>query len=884
MRTLLAFLRPCACDHPRRRRLLKWLPLAFVCLLALLAMPALLLGAGDQLECPVIYDGGNGWIIDTCPTDPEVGTPMQIVLDGAPQADAALLRVYRRSQGWPGTPQVAVIYASGYVRLKQGADPSPAIPFGSSFVLGPAYWSDASTYHHNPQIGRLEIDTTWLPDAPLRMRAVGANADFAVAYDMQLPPPRDRQTRLHVTQTCTATAGVDIDPTRQAESQGLKLVQVSSMYVNEGQTCEGGSVDCHDSDAARFMGSDLLRRQIGFAGVSPSSFVFSPTLPLGSTWLDVLHTDDASWQGNTPNVRIALDALPDDYVVTPQGWIQAGTDPNQDNVSLWLNAGGPSMQTWPAGRSERVGYWLLAQDDPPEPWADVGLRSGLTFLDFEGSYNCFTVAPGPQVPGSVAPIAGYTGTALQLGYDLGSANGNWAQVRCDFSPPLDLSAYDHLRLDWRGDPDAGNSLQIGLIDQVTTTQRIFARGYHHATQRGWWGQLVVPFSFLAPWQGGAFDPGHVAALFVSVVKDGSEDAGGAGSLAIDNLSAYNVAARTVPAGFTSAPPAPAASSAALHWLTSQQKGTGLLKSWAEEPICTAHVYDQALALIAFSHGGMWPQAGAIVAALARAQEPDGSWFKSYDCSDDNLPCVNCFKWEGDIAWAVYALGRYRALGGADPGAGAAMCRAAGWLAGRIDPDGGCLVIDHTEGTIDAWWALQAAGAAGEAARIRDCLLARYWDEAMGRFKGGQEWWQPYLDNQTWGGAFLRAIGEEERARRALAYAREVLLLPAQGGQLYGFDGQGGPWSVWNEGTGQYVAMGGDGADDLALELLAQQGQDGAVAGSPDEFGGGGVWTTRWHGVAPAAWLYLALNDEPFHPGATAQCNCVYLPHIARDAP
>ncbi|HEC35854.1 MAG TPA: hypothetical protein ENI39_04895 [Anaerolineae bacterium] len=43
------------------------------------------------------------------------------------------------------------------------------------------------------------------------------------------------------------------------------------------------------------------------------------------------------------------------------------------------------MTAWSAGQSDSVGYWILAQDDPPEPWAELGLRTGLTFLDFEGS-------------------------------------------------------------------------------------------------------------------------------------------------------------------------------------------------------------------------------------------------------------------------------------------------------------------------------------------------------------------------------------------------------------------------------------------------------------------------------------------------------------------
>ena len=183
------------------------------------------------------------------------------------------------------------------------------------------------------------------------------------------------------------------------------------------------------------------------------------------------------------------------------------------------------------------------------------------------------------------------------------------------------------------------------------------------------------------------------------------------------------------------------------------------------------------------------------------------------------------------------------------------------------------MIDHTEGTIDAWWAFQAAGAshAADAENIKNCLLTYYWDDTMGRFKGGRNWWQPYLDNQTWGAAFLKAIGETEKARRALSYARDVLRLPAQGGQLFGFDGQAGPWSVWNEGTAQYIAVGGEGARDLLLELLAQQREDGAMVGSPDEFNGGRVWTTRWHGVAPTAWLYNALCGEPFHPSSQALC-------------
>lgn len=93
-------------------------------------------------------------------------------------------------------PQVAVFYATGFVRLKQNADPLPPIPFGSSFVLGPAYRSDLPSYHHNPQLTDVAIDAEQLPSGPLRLTANGVNGDFDVTYEMTLPPPRDRQARL----------------------------------------------------------------------------------------------------------------------------------------------------------------------------------------------------------------------------------------------------------------------------------------------------------------------------------------------------------------------------------------------------------------------------------------------------------------------------------------------------------------------------------------------------------------------------------------------------------------------------------------------------------------------------------------------------------------
>ena len=816
--------------------------------------------------CSLIYPSTSGWAIELCTTDPSVPATMQVSLDGVAKGLAARIAVYHDTEDGLTQPQVAVVYASGFIRLKQNADPTP---FGTSAVLGPAYWPlGAGAEEYNPTLTTLSIETDELPTGPLRLAAAGTNAAFDVAYEMALPPPRDRQTRLHVVQAWTANAAVTVDPGRTASAEGFKLVQFSSMFIPEG-TCDGALTECHDSDGARYLGADGASHDSSFAALTLPGFVFAGPGPLGGTWLDVTHGDDSSWQGNTPNLRVALDvaALPPGTTMTPQGWIDATTDPNDDNVGLWLHDDDPAVTSWSTGEAGEVSYWLLAQDDPPDPWADLGLRPGMTFLDLEGSESCvFVRDAGQATSGAIATIDGYAGSAKELAYDLGAVDGNWAQIRCDLASPLDLSAYDHLRFEWRGDPAAANSLEVALISEVAPGEdRIFGRGFHHATHRGWWDRMVVPFRFLNPWTAGTvLDASKIKAFFVSVVKDPVADTGGPGTLAIDNVGAFDVENRTVPAAFETVPANPEAADRAAAWLASRQQPTGLLESWLEETSCIAHTYDQALALLVFMDAGMLAEADVVVTGLAATQNPNGSWFKARNCL--TLAPVDATEWEGDIAWAVFALNRYLDLGGSlTATATAARDAAAAWLTTRLDSDSGCPVIDHTEGSIDIFWALATAGPehSCRAAGVRDCLLGDYWDAEMGRVKGGRDWWQPYLDNQTWGGAMLRAIGREVDALRALSYAAWVLTLPAQGGQLHGVDGQGGPWSVWNEGVGQYAAVGGAGAGDLTEELLAQQRLDGAMPGAADDFAGGGVWTSRWHGVAPTSWLYFALTGGPF---------------------
>src|SRR4051794_23233450 len=103
---------------------------------------------GAQTHCSTVYPLRLGWAIDTCATDPAVSQPMQVLVDGVSVGSAVIVRIYHQAEGFAGVPQVAAFYSNGFVRLKQNADPDPPIPFGGSFILGPAYWSGA--YYHNP--------------------------------------------------------------------------------------------------------------------------------------------------------------------------------------------------------------------------------------------------------------------------------------------------------------------------------------------------------------------------------------------------------------------------------------------------------------------------------------------------------------------------------------------------------------------------------------------------------------------------------------------------------------------------------------------------------------------------------------------------------------
>lgn len=502
-----------------------------------------------------------------------------------------------------------------------------------------------------------------------------------------------------------------------------------------------------------------------------------------------------------------------------------------------------------------------SSDDRSEP---CGRLQGTAIDRMELTRDWRAIRGSSAGTASLSSVEGCQGRAIRLDYDLGAVPGAWAQMRRDFDPPLDLSRVDHLRFRYRG--TTVNMLEVGLI--AADGRIFFATPRRRATAVSWCSDATWDLRGFRN-SGEPFpDFSRVAAIFISV-SNNDGGSGSSGALLVDDLEGVEIRSRTR----TSCPARPNASPAALQraaaWIAARQTSSGAVKSWLEEPVDFAWLYDQGLALLVLLDA--YPDRAARLAAYLRSvQNRDGSWYAGYRYLT-GAP-INDEQPVGAISWAIYGLARY-ALASGDRAAFDTARAGAGWLA-RLQRSNGSLpalatAVTHapapTEANLDAWWAFRVTGYQAEADRLLDFILGRLWDSRARRFKSDADDHQVFLDNQTWGAALLGAIGRHDDARRALNYARWTLHVSTEtpAGPICGFDGAG-PFAVWNEGTAQYVAQQGEDSQFYWDQLARQQADDGGMPGSPlaREFSGYIVWLTPWHGVAPTAWFYFAGTGGP----------------------
>jgi hypothetical protein len=484
--------------------------------------------------------------------------------------------------------------------------------------------------------------------------------------------------------------------------------------------------------------------------------------------------------------------------------------------------------------------------------------------------------------GLADPLAGGGAVArsIHLSWDIGS--GDWVQAKHTFARPVDLRGADLFAVTLRGGgtEELPNTVSVMFAD----VNDVFF-GYDMPGERFGVNQLGrtlwnIPlpkkmlwffFSFGAP---PPIDWSRIDRFFLVVKRPGAGKGGGAGRITVDRLQFATAADWPRQPDFEKATLPRAAAERALAYVESQQKPTGLFLSWKEEPAEKAWLYDQALALIALARNGAWHDgeprddshsaraASAIADFLVRAQKGDGHWARCWDPSSGSQFVDD--QWVGDQSWCVLSLSLYAEVSG-DAAARTAARRGAAWLAALLDAEG--KVTASTEGNVDAWWAFLATSRTAEADALQGFLLESggVWDPEL------RYWWRgsrdPVIatDAATWLSAFARhrLVGERERGLAALSFARRTLATLSDDGSLCGLDGMG-PVSVCNEGTAQLVAAGGGGSEALAEALLEQQRPDGSMPGSPDDwrsdtFG----WLSSSSGIAPTAWLYFAVEGQPF---------------------
>jgi len=493
----------------------------------------------------------------------------------------------------------------------------------------------------------------------------------------------------------------------------------------------------------------------------------------------------------------------------------------------------------------------------------------------------WTVESDSGSSGTVAINTNSVGTnVLQFNWNIGS--GNWTQARFDFSTPYDASNADIFGVTFHG----GNSTLPNTVSIMFADAAGVTFGYDWIGQNSglnqvnrWLYNLPLPKNALSYYWGSTnvINWAQIKTFWLVVKRSGTGTGGGSGTLLMDGLVC--AAASTWPRAtnyvtLTNNPGAQLAASNAVTFIRSAQNASsGLFLSWQEDPSHAAWLYDQATALIILSREGIWNSgvaanasasaADKLWAFLGPAQKNDGTWSRGWNVA--TRAELSNVLWVGDQAWIDMALVQY-ADKSSKSAARTAALKNAQMLATLINPQGSLTGFPSTEGTVDTWWAMIATKRFADASKIAGYLLStNVWDSELRYWREGLNNPAIAVDCANWLSAFARypSVGEDQRGLDALSFVRNTLLTASDNGQFIGLDGQG-PVSLWNEGMGQYVAAGGTDAQSFLDTLLSQQTANGSMPGSPDNwttdaFG----WLTSWHGIAPTAWLYFAVDGLPF---------------------
>ena len=334
--------------------------------------------ACESLRCPCVaerFDNGE-WVITRGDGAGIPEGPFEVRVNGASIGSTRLLVFSNRVRKSSRFPQVLVLASSGYLRIKSGADPGQPLPFGQSLVLGPAVFGastsfPSSTLFFNPQVQRVDIDTRRLHrngtgkllikivarDRNLSTTSTNTNQIMDLNWTIVLSEPTQARTRLRVDGRFRFTERVIPDPIRTAEFQSFRLLQISSMFIDNTR---------HDVDAFRYRDSGGSV-EIRYSPAQANSLLPASPTPLAAhaSIFDSIHTDDVGQpNGNTPSYRIRLERStgPVSGPLTPRAFFNDSQDLNDDNLGLWIHR--QPATVIPAGTRGEIKFSVSATADP----------------------------------------------------------------------------------------------------------------------------------------------------------------------------------------------------------------------------------------------------------------------------------------------------------------------------------------------------------------------------------------------------------------------------------------------------------------------------------------------------------------------------------------
>ncbi|MDQ0903214.1 hypothetical protein QFZ80_007042 [Paenibacillus sp. V4I7] len=309
------------------------------------------------------------------------------------------------------------------------------------------------------------------------------------------------------------------------------------------------------------------------------------------------------------------------------------------------------------------------------------------------------------------------------------------------------------------------------------------------------------------------------------------------------------------------------------------------------------IYDDALAVIAFTLGDDRKRASTILNTLQQLQKPDGSLNMSYDTYvGETGPMIR----SGSLAWVGYSTLVYEQRL-EDPKYRQFAVHIAEYLLSLQDKKTGSIRGGpevkwySTEHNIDSYFFMRKLGTlTGDsryitaAKEIEEALLKYHWNADEQRFNQGINDPAGALDTNSWGGIFLGSIGRKDLQLSAIKYLAkfkvddgEMVLSDDRnrfnmtyqtsssisGYKPYLDDESypGAPSIVWTEGTWGVINLfmrESVNTDNLLQSMFTLQDADpnGGLVYTNEGYAPEPYEFHAWPSVAATAWQFITLFD------------------------